>query len=126
MISDNDDIVGIEPKTEQPLFESTDDEKDFYTVSELIKPEYYFENNKDIKIKDFNDNCKKYINNNFEYHNCMNDNLLYSTTQINDKMTNIYSNDKIENGSEFYIGNNIVKAYENDGFWIHYNFYTIL
>lgn len=110
------DIVGVEPYSEQNLYNLLDEnKKDFYTVSEVIKPEYYFKNNKDIKIKNFKDNCKVYKNIKDEpiYYDCLSDDLIYNTESNNKYIVNNYLNDKIENGSEFYIGDDLIKGYEN-------------
>jgi len=116
--NDKDDIIGVEPYSEQNLYNLLDEsKKDFYTVSEVIKPEYYFRNNKDIKIKNFKDNCKVYKNIKEEpiYYDCLSDDAIYNTENNDKYIVNDYVNDKIMNGSEFYIGNDLIKAYENAG-----------
>ena len=116
--SNKNEIVGVEPYSEQTLYNLLDEsKKDFYTVSEVIKPEYYFKNNKDIKIKNFKDNCKVYKNIKDEpiYYDCLSDDSVYNIESNDKYIVNDYLNDKIENGSEFYIGNDLIKGYENAG-----------
>ena len=116
--SSNDVVIGVEPSSDQSLYNVLDDsQKNFYTISEVIKPEYYFRDNKDIKIKDFKENCKVYnqIDKEPIYYDCLSDNYVYDIKSNDKYIVNEYFNDKIINGSEFLIGDDIVKGYENSG-----------
>ena len=98
IIIPEDNIIGISPTENIKLFEIKKNiQKDFYTSSTLLKPENF--NNKI--------NFKK---------NNINDNYIKNTKKVdilNNKYNiNIYNKDKIMNGKDFLIGNNLIKGYE--------------
>ena len=97
-INTKDNIIGVTPGKHNNLFEiNKDSQNDFYTSSTLINTEKYFNKNKKIK-------------------NNTNDNYIINTKQVdilNNKYNiNIYNKDKIINGKEFLVGNNLIKGYE--------------
>jgi hypothetical protein len=111
----NSPVIGMEPKSHQNIHELTEEEKDinhpdFYTVSDLISTDSYFNSNKDIKIKDLNDNCKDFDDPKEPgvFIDCLQKNNLYGTTEdiVNKEYHNInvYTNEKIMNGGEFMNG----------------------
>tara|TARA_B100000401_G_C52586928_1_gene615378 strand:+ start:176 stop:763 length:588 start_codon:yes stop_codon:yes gene_type:complete len=105
-------VIGMEPQTNQNIHELTDEEKqisgqDFYTVSDLMKTDVFFSNNPEIKIKDYNDNCKEAFDemNPGEYINCLEKHKLIKkqNNMLNNEYRdiNIYTNEKIMNGGSF-------------------------
>tara|TARA_B100001094_G_scaffold332777_1_gene406441 strand:- start:4490 stop:5065 length:576 start_codon:yes stop_codon:yes gene_type:complete len=108
-------VIGMEPKTHQNIHELTEEEKDinhpdFYTVSNLISTDSYFNNNKEIKIKELNDNCKEFYDPKESgiYTDCLKKKKLYGGTEdiVNNEYHNInvYTNERIMNGGEFMNG----------------------
>ena len=118
-IETDNNIIGIN-LNKQNLFEiKKNAQEDFFTSSNLINTDKYFKNNNNnIKIKKYNKNCKKSINDqdSYLYHNCLDDNYIINTKQVdilNNKYNiNIYNKEKIINGENFLIGNNLIKGYE--------------
>lgn len=111
----NSPVIGMEPKSHQNIHELTEEEKDinhpdFYTVSDLISTDSYFNSNKEIKIKELNDNCKEYYDPKEPsiYIDCLQKNNLYGKKEdiINKEYhdVNMYTNEKIMNGGEFMNG----------------------
>ena len=111
----NSPVIGMEPKSHQNIHELTEEEKDinhpdFYTVSDLISTDVYFNSNKEIKIKDLNDNCKDYYNSKEPsvYIDCLQKNKLYGSMEdiVNNEYHNInvYTNERTMNGGEFMNG----------------------
>jgi len=108
-------VIGMKPVTHQNIYEFSDEEKehinqDFYTVSDLMNNDIYFSNNKEIKIKDYNDNCKE-VYDEMEpgiYADCLKKAKLIKTDKniIGKEYhnINIYANEKIMNGGEFMDG----------------------
>ena len=106
----------MEPKTHQTIHELSDEEKEnthdinFYTVSDLIDTDIYFANHKEIKIKDFNENCKEIFGDRepAKFYDCLKKHELIETDNniINNEYhdINIYTNEKIMNGGEFMDG----------------------
>ena len=108
-------VIGMEPKTHQNIHELSEEEKqisgqDFYTISDLISTDSYFVNNKDIKIKDYNDNCKEAFDemDTGKYIDCLQKHKLIKkqNNMLNNEYRdiNIYTNEKIMNGGEFMNG----------------------
>jgi len=109
-------VIGMEPKTHQTIHELSDEEKEnthdinFYTVSDLIDTDIYFANHKEIKIKDFNENCKEIFGDRepAKFYDCLKKHELIETDNniINNEYhdINIYTNEKIMNGGEFMDG----------------------
>ena len=108
-------VIGMEPQTNQNIHELSDEEKqmsgqDFYTVSDLMKTDVFFSNNPEIKIKDYNDNCKEAFDemNPGEYINCLEKHKLIKkqNNMLNNEYRdiNIYTNEKIMNGGSFMDG----------------------
>ena len=112
----NSPLIGMEPKTNQNIYEFSDKEKeiidtDFYIVSDLMSTDNYFYNNPNIKIKDYDCNCMEAEFNETDtgkYINCLEKHKLIKkqTNMINNEYRdiNIYTNDKIMNGAEFMNG----------------------
>ena len=111
----NSPVIGMEPKTHQNVHELTQEEKDinnpdFYTVSELMPTDAYFDNNEQINIKNLDDNCKDYYDPKKPgiYIDCLEKHKLLgiSNEEIYKEYhdVNIYSDEKIMNGGEFMNG----------------------
>ena len=105
-------VIGMEPKTHQNIHELTAEEKEvsgqnFYTVSDLMSSDSYFYNNPQIKIKDYNDNCKEALDemDTGKYINCLQKHKLVKkqNNMLNNEYRdiNIYTNEKIMNGGAF-------------------------
>ena len=111
----NSPVIGMEPKSYQNIHELTEEEKavnnpDFYTVSELISTDVYFNNNKEIKIKELDDNCKDYYDPKEPgiYIDCLKKQNIYGSTDdiINNEChtVNVYTNERTMNGGDFMNG----------------------
>tara|TARA_Y100001970_G_scaffold122018_1_gene151268 strand:+ start:102 stop:686 length:585 start_codon:yes stop_codon:yes gene_type:complete len=108
-------VIGMEPQTQQNIYELSTEEKqisglDFYIVSDLISIDNYFVNNKDIKIKDYKDNCKEAFDemDTGKYIDCLEKHKIVKkqNNMLNNEYRdiNIYTNEKIMNGGEFMNG----------------------
>ena len=108
-----DEIIGVSPNTLLDKYEKpiSDLPTDFYTISDLIKPEYYFINEPNINLKNNYDNCKIYSDAEQKdvYYNCIDDNNIISLDLKDSSL--IYQKEREINGKKFYIGNNLVSGF---------------